>query len=220
MSRKSSVDSVSWKHCFGVGDEHDVHDRSCEEHMEGRLSMAPSGDASAAATSTANGTHDLSSERAYGGAQTVDSRTNLEEYKLDETAWEAAAVVGLPGLNFLDNVSIATGLVFNVFVQVLFCVIAYQSFTDERFPTSEEVQRWRYTVGHDVKWSDSTEVSLTSRVCGGGCLLDRIHQSVGSCTRDHSLFVGLGHDLLLHGGVSGSTALLRGRAYLAACDHG
>ena len=88
-----------------------------------------------------------------------------DEFSLDGTVWGAAAVVGLPGLRIFDNLSIATGLAFNVFVQVLFCVIAYQSFSDERFPTVEDVKRWRYTVAHDVTTSDSTGVSLADRVC-------------------------------------------------------
>ena len=94
-----------------------------------------------------------------------------EFFSLDGTVWGAAAVVGLPGLRISDNLSIATGLAFNVYVQVLFCVIAYQSFSDESFPTVEDVKRWRYTVAHDVTASDSTGVSLADRVCSADASL-------------------------------------------------
>ena len=101
----------------------------------------------------------------------VDELTSPQKYQLDETVWETGTVVGLPVLGILDNVSIVMGLALNVFVQVLFCVIASQSFTDEGLPTTEDMKRWRYTVAHDVTWSDSTGVSLTSRVCGGDASL-------------------------------------------------
>lgn len=101
----------------------------------------------------------------------ISELAELEPYPLDGTVWGAAALVGLPGLGLRDNLSIVMGLAFNVFVQVLFCVVAYQSFTDEDLPTEQDIKRWRYTVAHDEMWSDSTGVSLVSRVCGGDAAL-------------------------------------------------
>ena len=88
----------------------------------------------------------------------ISELAELEPYPLDGTVWRAAALVGLPGLRLRDNLSIVTCLAFNVFVQVLFCVVAYQSFTDKDLPPS------RISSVGAAPWR-TTRCGLTAQGC-------------------------------------------------------
>lgn len=100
-------------------------------------------------------------------------RTGEENLRnLEHTVWEAGMLIGLPATGLPGSVSIVAGLFFNGVVQAVFCMIAYESFNNERFPTVDEIKMWRYTSAHDASWADPVSgASLASRVCGGDASL-------------------------------------------------
>ena len=102
----------------------------------------------------------------------ASSRTEEELRNLEHTVWAAGMLIGLPATGLSGSVGIIAGLFFNGIVQVVFCMIAYESFNNERFPTVDEIKMWRYTSAHDVSWTDPVSgASLVSRVCGADASL-------------------------------------------------
>ena len=107
-------------------------------------------------------------ESSTGAQQALDTGLpSSKRYTLGETVWEAPALVGRSGLPFSHSVNIVMAFALNVFVQALFCVIAWKTFAEEGLPVVEDIKRWRYTTAHDVLWADRLGVSLAGRVCGG-----------------------------------------------------
>lgn len=96
-------------------------------------------------------------------------------YTLKGSTWDAMILVGLPIVSLADSVFLVLNSLLNIFLQAVFCYIAYRnlaSTTATTLPSQESARRWRENSAHIVENADSTTWrSLATRVCSGDASL-------------------------------------------------
>ena len=88
-------------------------------------------------------------------------------HTMAKTVWETPLMLGSGLCDVTTSVTIFLALAMNAVMQFLFSVVAWRNFLDENFPNTDEVEFYRYSVGHQVSWSGSTLFSLAEKVCAG-----------------------------------------------------
>mmetsp|Transcript_1628 Transcript_1628/g.4220 ORF Transcript_1628/g.4220 Transcript_1628/m.4220 type:complete len:983 (+) Transcript_1628:120-3068(+) len=102
--------------------------------------------------------------------QAADAEEGKElEYVMQESMWDLAVLIGLPGMGALGSVHAAILLFCNITIQTVFCLLAQFNFTVGEFDsgTISEVEDWRIGTAHDYTHIDPlTDKALRTRVCG------------------------------------------------------
>lgn len=96
-------------------------------------------------------------------------------YTLKGSTWDAMILVGLPIVSLADSVFLVLNSLLNIFLQAVFCYIAYKnlaSATANTLPSQESARRWRENSAHIVENADlTTWRSLATRVCNADASL-------------------------------------------------
>ena len=125
----------------------EVHLESLEKSsVSPDISVVPRG-----SSGPSNGSGFLASEKSAEFSENI--MLESPGHTMSETVWEAPLMFASGMSDIPSNVSIFVAVATNALMQSIFCFVAWQSFLDERFPDVSEVERWRYTVGHDVAWT-------------------------------------------------------------------
>jgi hypothetical protein len=91
----------------------------------------------------------------------------VEVRPIKETVWECVLLCGTPGVGAAGSCVMIGSVLMNVVLQLLFCVVAVYSFTEDTLPSVQSARRWRLTDAHSLTYMDQTSfVSLAARVCG------------------------------------------------------
>jgi len=87
-------------------------------------------------------------------------------YKMEESLWDASALVGHKAIGLGGSIVVSSLLLLNMLIQMTFSRIVMNTFLEPKFAASSTYRTWRYTDGHSYTAMDGfTRQSLATRVC-------------------------------------------------------
>jgi len=153
-------------------------------------------DASVLSSTSANASNLQVKKDASAPKSTTITRMDLMsscQAIIEPSAWNLPLFIGMHNVSLSESI-LATFLMFmNIALQSVLCFIIHTAFQPEHLDL-EQARQWRWSVGHALKYSNTTGHSLTQRMCGESSIVEMSSQLSGTLAADIAYADPLMHD--------------------------